>query len=59
MTEIRDGTIKEVLETLRLLSDEIEYINRRFDSLDRPGNTRDDFRVGVDYYENDLTDLRR
>ena len=27
MTEIRDGTTKEVLEKLRLLSDEIEDIN--------------------------------
>ena len=35
MAEIRDGTIKEVLEKLRLLSDEIEEINRRLDSLDR------------------------
>ena len=30
MAEIRDVTIKGVLEKLRLLSDEIEEINRRF-----------------------------
>ena len=34
MAEIRDGTIKEVLEKLRLLSYEIEEINRRFDTVD-------------------------
>ena len=59
MAEIRDDTIKEVLEKLLLLSDEIEEINRRFDSLDRTGNTLDDFRVRVDYYEMKMTDLRR
>ena len=59
MAEIRDGTIKEVLEKLRLLSDEIEEINRRFDTVDRTGNTLDDFRVRVDYYENEMADLRR
>ena len=57
--EIRDGTIKEVLEELRLLNDEIEEINRRFDSLDRTGNTLDDFRVRVHYYVNEVTDLGR
>ena len=59
MAEIRDGTIKEVLEKLRLLSDEIEEINRRFDSLDRTGNTLDDFRVRADYYEKEMINLRR
>ena len=59
MAEIRDGTINEVLEKLRLLSDEIEEINRRFDSLDRTGNTLDDFRVRVGYYENEMINLRR
>ena len=59
MAEIRDGTIKTVLEKLRLLSDEIEKINRRFDSLDRTGNTLDDFRVRVEYYENEMINLRR
>ena len=57
--EIRDGTIKEVLEKLRLLSYKIEEINRRFDTVYRIGNTLDDFRVRVDYYENGITNLRR
>ena len=59
MSKIRDDTIKEVPEKLRLLRDEIEDINRRFDSRDRTGNTVDDFRVRVDYYENQMADLRR
>ena len=59
MAEIRDGTIKKVLEKLRLLSYEIEEINRRFDTVDRTGNTLDDFRVRVDCYENEMADLRR
>ena len=59
MAEIRDGMIKEVLEKLRLLSYEIEEINRRFDTVDRTGNTLDDSRVRVDYYENEMTNLRR
>ena len=59
MTEIRDGTIKEVLEKLRLLSYELEEINRRFDTVDRTGDTLDDFRVRVDCYENEMADLRR
>ena len=58
MAEIKDGTIKKVLEKLRLLSDEIEEINRRFYSLDRTGNTLDCFRVRVDYYANVMADLR-
>ena len=59
MAEIRDGMIKEVLEKLRLLSDEIEKINRSFDSLDRTGNTLEDLRIRVDNQENEMTDLRR
>ena len=59
MAEIRDGTINEVLEKLRLLSYEIEEINRRFDTVDRTGDTLDDFRVRVDCYENEMADLRR
>ena len=51
VADIRDGTVKEVLEKLRGLSDEIEEINRRFDSLDRTGNTLDYFRVRVDNHE--------
>ena len=56
IAEIRDGTIKEVLEKLRLLSDEIEEINRRFDTVNRTGNTLDDLRVRVDYYANEMVD---
>ena len=59
MAEVRDGTIKEVLEKLRLLSYEIEEINRRFDTVDRTGDTLDDFRVRVNCYENEISDLRR
>ena len=59
MAEIRDGTIKEVLEKLRLLSDEIEGINGRFDTVDRTGDTLDDLRVRVDCHENEMADLRR
>ena len=59
MAEIRDGTIKEVLEKLRLLSYEIEEINRRFGTVDRTGDTLDDVRVRVDCYENKMADLRR
>ena len=59
MAKIRDGTMKEVLEKLRRLSDKIEEIDRRFISLDRKGNTLDDFRVRVDYYESEMANLRR
>ena len=38
MAEIRDGTIIEVLEKLRLLSYVIEEISRRLDTVDRTGN---------------------
>ena len=55
--EIRDGTTKEVLEKLRLLSDEIEEIIRKFGTVDRKGNTLDDLRVKVDCYETDMADL--
>ena len=59
MAEIRDGTIKEVLEKLRRLSDEIKEINRRFNSLHRTGNTLEDLRVRADHYENEMIILRR
>ena len=59
MAEIRNGTIKEVLEKLRLLSCKIEEFNTRFDTVDRTGDTLDDFRVRVDCYENEMADLRR
>ena len=59
MAEIRDGTMKDLLVKLQLLSDEIEEINRRFGTVDRTGNTLDDLRVRVNCYENDMADLRR
>ena len=59
MTEIRDGTVKEVLEKLRGLSDDIEEINKRFDTVDRTGDTLKDLRIRVDNHENQMTDLRR
>ena len=59
MAEIRDVTIKEVLEKLRRLSYEIEEINRRFDSIDRTGGTLVDFRVKVDHYETEMINSRR
>ena len=59
MSEIRDGTIKEVLEKLRRLSYEIEDINRMFDPFDRTGGTFDDFRVKVDRYKAEMVDLRK
>ena len=43
MAEIRDGAVKEVLEKLRRFGYEIEEINRRFDELDRTGETLEDF----------------
>ena len=59
MAEIRDGTMKDVLVKLRLLSDEIEEINRMFGTVDRTGNTLDGLRVRVNCYESDMADLRR
>ena len=59
IAEIRDGTIKEVLEKLRLLSYEIEEINRRCDTVDGTGNTLDYLRVRVDYCANEMAYLKR
>ena len=59
MAEMRDGTIKDVLEKLRLLSFEIEEIIRRFGTVDHTGNTFDDLKARVDYYSNEMADLRR
>ena len=57
--EIRDGTVKEVLEKLRGLSDDIEQINRRFDTFDRTGDTLENLRVSVFHHENEMTNLKR
>ena len=59
MAEIRDGTMKDVLGKLRILSDEIEEINRTFGTVDRTGNTLDDLNVRINCYENEMADLRR
>ena len=59
MAEMRDGTIKDVLEKLRLLLFVIKEINRRFGTVDHTGNTLDDLRARVDYYSNEMADLRR
>ena len=56
MAEMRDGTMKNVLGKLRLLSDEIEEINRRFGTVDRTGNILDDLRARIKCYENDMAD---
>ena len=58
MSEIRDGTVKEVLEKLQRLSYEIEEINSRFNT-DRTGDTLEDLRVSVDHHENDMTNLKK
>ena len=59
MAEIRDGTVKEVLEKLRHLSYDIEEINKRFDTVDRTGDTLEDLRVRVYHHENEWTNLKR
>ena len=59
VAKIRDGTVKEVLEKLRGLSDNIEKINRRFDIVDSSGGTLEDLRVRVYHHENKMTNLKR
>ena len=59
MAEIRDGTVKEVLEKLRGLSDDIEEISKRFDTADLTGDTLEDLRVRVYHHENEMTILKR
>ena len=59
MAEIRDGTVKEVLEKLRCLSYDIEEINKRFDTVDRTGDTLEDLKVRVYHHENEMTNLKR
>ena len=51
MAEIMDGTIKEVLEKRRVLSDEIAAINKRFDTVDHTGDTLEDLRIRVYHHE--------
>ena len=59
VAEIRDGTVKEVLEKLRGLSDDIEKINKRFGTVDRTGDTLEDIRVRVYPHENEMANLKR
>ena len=59
MADFRDGTTKLMLEKLRRLSYEIEETSRRLDTLDRTGDTLDDFRVRVDHCESEMINLRR
>ena len=59
VAEIRDGTVKEVLEKLRSLSDAIEEINSRFDTVDRTGDLLEDLRVRVYHHKNEMTNLKR
>ena len=59
MAEMRDGTIKDVLEKPRLLSFDIEEINRKFGTVDHTGNPFDDLRARVDYYSYEMAALKR
>ena len=59
MAEIRYGTVKEVLEKLRRQSYDIGEISKRFDTVDRTGDTIQDLRVRVDHHENEMPNLKR
>ena len=59
MTEIRDGTVKEVLEELRRLSYDIEEINKEMDTVARTGDTLETLRVRAYHHENEMTNLKR
>ena len=59
VAEIRDGTVKEVLKKLWRLSYDIKEINKRFDTVDRTGDTLEDLRVRVYHHENEMTNLKR
>ena len=59
VAEIRDGTVKEVLEKLRSLSDDIEENNRRFDTVDRTGDTLEDLEVRMNHHENEMENFKR
>ena len=47
MAEIRNDTVKKVFEELRRLSYDIEEINKRFDKVDRTGDTLEELRVRI------------
>ena len=57
--EIRDGTVKEVLEKLRRLSCDIEEISKRSDTVDRTGDALEDLKVRVYHHESEMTNLKR
>ena len=60
VAEIRNGTVKKVFEELRRLSYDIEEINKRFDTVDRTGDTLEELRVRVNHHhENKMTNLKR
>ena len=60
VAEIRNDTVKEVFEELRRLSYDIEEINKRFDTVDRTGDTLEELRVRVyHHHENNMTNLKR
>ena len=59
MAEIRDVTVKEVLKKLRRMSYDIEEINKRFDTVDRTGDTLEDLGVRVYHDENKMANLNR
>ena len=56
--EIRDGTVKEVLEKLRRLSYDIEEINKRSDTVDRTSDALEDLKVRVYHHESEMTNLK-
>ena len=60
VAEIRDDTVKEVLEELRRPSYDIEEINKRYNTVDRTGDTLEELRVRVyHHHENKMTNLKR
>ena len=59
MAEIRDGTIRDVLEKLRRLSYEIEETISRFDVFACTAKTLYELRVNVYRHEEEMVGLRR
>ena len=59
MAEIRDCTVKEVVEKLGRLSYDIEEINKSFDTVDRTSDTLEDLRVRLYHHKNAMTNLKR
>ena len=60
VAEIKNDTVKKVFEELRRMSYDIEEINKRFDAVDRTGDTLEELRVRVYHHrENKMTNLKR